>query len=47
MAEAVSNAITFDILDGIIQESDDTILDNLTEEERLEVTNIMRKCRRR
>ena len=41
MAEAASDAVTFDILDGIILESDDTILDNLTEEERLEVTNVV------
>ena len=41
MAEAASNAVTFDILDGIILESDDTILDNLTEEVFLEVTNVV------
>ena len=41
MAEAASNTVTFDILDGIILESDDTILDNLTEEVCLEVTNVV------
>ena len=41
MAEVASNAVTFDIIDGHILESDDTILDNLTDEEHIEVTNVI------
>ena len=40
MAEVASDTVTFDIFDGIILEGDQTILDNLKEDEQLEVTNV-------
>ena len=42
MAEVASGTVTFDILNGIILEADETILDNLTEDEQLEVTNVIK-----
>ena len=41
MAEAASDLVTFDIIDGILRDSEENILKNLTEEERLEVDNVV------
>ena len=41
MAEAASDVVTFDILEGIYVDSNSDILDSLTEEERAEVTNVV------
>ena len=41
MAEAASDLVTFDIFDGIVLDPDDTMLESLTDEEHLEVTNIV------
>ena len=41
MAEVASDLVTFDIFDGIVLDPDDTMLESLTDEEHLEVTNIL------
>ena len=41
MAEAASDVVTFDLLEEIILDADDTKLENVTDEERLEVTSVV------
>ena len=41
MAEAVSDHISFDIIDGFILESDQNVFENLTEEERVEMNSVV------
>ena len=41
MAEVASDVVNFDIIDGIILDSGDNVLQNLTEDERMEVNNVV------
>ena len=41
MAEGASEVVCFDIIDGLILDSGDNVFENLTEEEQMEVNNIV------
>ena len=41
MAEGASEVVCFDIVDGLILDSRDNVFENLTDEEQMEVNNVV------